>query len=104
MSSPIYETAAEVLAANPPIPVVLMDDWWTRKGDAAGTVTARGNNALVMSGDYLGTFSWAAVLQALNDESKTTRLPIHLLGYLKETAANPAKRQTIGYLKGPRAS
>ncbi len=101
-ATPQYESAEDVLAANPPIPVSLFDDWWTRKGDAAGTVQARGKNALVMSGDYLGTFSWAAVLEALNVSG--IRLPIHRLGYLKELVATKPDSKTLKYLKGPRAT
>lgn len=103
MSARIWETAEEVLAEHPPVPVDLFDDWWNKAtpGNGMGTVAARGKNALVTCGDYLGTFSWSAVLQALNEN---LRLPIHKLGYLKELAANPAKKTTIKFLRGPRES
>lgn len=98
----IYETAADVLGAAPLVPVTLYRDWWTKAGDSSGTVAARGNNALVTCGDYLGTFSWAAVLQALNDSSKQTRLPIHAVAYLRKLAAERPKSTTLKYLKGPK--
>lgn len=98
----IYETAADVLEAAPLVPVTLYRDWWTKAGDDAGKIAARGNNALVTCRDYLGTFSWSAVLQALNDSSHQTRLPIHAVAYLRKLAAERPNSATLKYLKGPK--
>lgn len=99
---PIYETADDVLAARPPVPVTLYRDWWTKAGYGDGIVTARGNNALVTCEEYLGTFSWGAVLQALNDSSHQTRLPTHSVAYLRKLATERPKSVTLKYLKGPK--
>lgn len=97
-----FETKEELLEAAPPVPVSLFADWWTKAGESSGTVAARGNNALVTCGEYLGTFSWAAVLEAVNDTRHQLRLPIHHIGYLRKLVAERPNSATLKYLKGPK--
>lgn len=102
MAAKLFETADEVLEANPPVPVTLYSDWWTvAERQASGSVKPYGKNAAVTSGaEYVGLFSWAAVLQALNDSSGATRLPIHAREYLRRAKAD--KPAAYKFLTSPK--